>query len=211
MSSKITRSVDSLQKIYAVIIALAINETIKSVLAPLDSLSNNLSSISLDSIMLIVSFFVLVVPFYHGMNRHLDICYIEAEKKPTNGALLFDFAIFCAESSLLFLFVKFMHRDLYGYLVLGIILLVDMLWGIISHFIHYQKMDKSVIRWTFINITTIIIGIFIFSASCLENKNLLFMVLSIVRTIADYAFCWKFYFPPIAGNSTTETDKIPAA
>ena len=203
MSTSITRSVDSLQKTYAVIIALAISEVIKSVLSPLDNLSTGISSITGQSIMLVISFFFLVVPFYHGMNRHLDICYIERPQNPNRGALLLDFIVFCLESSLLFLFVKFMHRDLYGYFVLGLILFVDLLWGIVSHFIHYKKMDNSVIRWTIINIITIILGIIIFSSNCLDNKNALLMTLSIVRTIADYFLCWNFYFPKPTDSDTT--------
>jgi hypothetical protein len=189
MSDSIKRSVDSLQKIYAVIIALAIGEAIKATIGTTTAIQTNQQGI-----MALVSLFALIVPFYHGMNRHLDICYLETPNPKTKGALLLDFLVFCVEACLLFAFVKHIHDEIISFIILGLILAVDILWGIFSHFIHYSKMD-GVIRWALINIATIIAGLVIFSSDCLNNKPMLLMILSILRTFADYGFCWSFYFP----------------
>jgi len=50
----------------------------------------------------LVAFLVTLVPFFHGMNRHLDHCYLEKEPPVLHGALLFDFSIFFLEAGFLF-------------------------------------------------------------------------------------------------------------
>src|SRR5688572_18685246 len=117
MNDALKRSVDSLQKIYAVIIALAITETFKTAFN--NTAMDTLVSDIIAQAPLLVAFFSVVVPFYHGMNRHLDVCYIYNENLHSQGALLFDFIIFCFESALLFLFSKYINDGLTGYKILA--------------------------------------------------------------------------------------------
>ena len=91
----IQRSVDSLQKLYAVIVSLAISFAIQNLL--LNRVDNSFA-VSADIINYLPAFFsflFIIVPFYHGMNRHLDKCYLEeSHVKSPKGALPFDFVIF---------------------------------------------------------------------------------------------------------------------
>lgn len=193
MNDSMKRSVDSLQKIYAVIIGLALTETLKKVIG----LSGD-AQISSHGIMSLISLLALVVPFYHGMNRHLDICYLEKpnDNPIVRGALLLDFFVFCIESCLLFVFIKHIDEPIGGFKILGWILIVDIIWGIISNFIHYRTM-KGVIKWAIINIITIILGILIIDTDCIKDTTKILTILAVVRTVADYYICWDFYFPEV--------------
>ncbi len=150
----------------------------------------------------LLSFFVIVVPFYHGMNRHLDRCYIEKKDSKVYGALLIDFIIFCLESSLLFIFAKSITFGIKGFVLLWLILIVDLLWGLISHYIHYRHYTPSTIRWAIINFVTIVIGFIIFSLEVFEFKAWIFFFILLSRTVADYSLCWKFYFPDQVAGTT---------
>jgi len=192
-ASNIERSVDSLQNIYAIIVALAIGQSINS--------SIHFNNGKLDwqlffsTLPALISFFFFLVPFYHGMNRHLDVCYIERNVRNVRGALLIDFTVFCLEASLLFIFTQVLLQNLTGFLIIGLMLFIDMLWAAISHWIHYRNYNPSVVRWAIINFVTLTFGFIIWSFNFFENKALVLMTISIMRTAADYFFCWEFYFP----------------
>src|SRR5450759_153548 len=91
---RIERSADSLQKLYTVIVALSVSQAITSFLKDRDTLSGLGSHESLQAIPALIAFFVTLVPFYHGMNRHLDRCYLERDAGPRQAALLLDFGVF---------------------------------------------------------------------------------------------------------------------
>jgi hypothetical protein len=188
------RSVDSLQQIYAVVIALAIAQAIQSLLK--DPLSGSLLAPSqiLVALPAFVAFLVTLVPFWHGMNRHLDRCYLEKKSAVVQSALLLDFMTFFLEASLLFAAGWSLRSGIYSFAALGGLLLVDMLWGFISHQIHFPGHKSHVRRWSAINLVAIVIAILIIYYP-LQQKPIVLMVVATVRSIVDYWFCWDFYFP----------------
>jgi len=202
----IIRSVDSLQKIYAVIIALAIGKAIQTLFS---SESLNIFEFNDDLIKFLPCFFsfiVLLVPFYHGMNRHLDKCYLEKTENIIHGALLFDFIIFFFESSLLYAFAASLLGGYQNFLLIAILLTTDTIWAIISYLIHYRGIKPNILFWALINFLAIVLGIiFALIGSQTysdEAKTWIFLIISITRTIADYWVCWRFYFP-----NTSSADK----
>jgi hypothetical protein len=188
------RSVDSLQKIYAVVIALAIAQAIQSLLKdPVRGTLLDRSQI-LAGLPGFVAFLVTLVPFWHGMNRHLDRCYLEKKSAVVQGALLLDFATFFLEASLLFAAGWSLRSGIYSFIALGLLLLVDMLWGYISHLIHFPGQKSHVLKWSAINIVAILIA-FLIVTYPFQPKIIVLMVIAIVRSIMDYWICWDFYFP----------------
>lgn len=190
----IERSVDSLQKTYAVIIALAIGQAIQSLLkAPTDA-----SIVSLDQITPAVpaftAFLFTLVPFFHGMNRHLDRSYLEKSGQVIQGALILDFAVFLLEATCLFAVAWSLRSGIRSFEYLGVLLLIDMLWGFVSHQIHYRGQKSGVVRWSVINLIAMAVALFVV-AFPFQAKPLLLMAVAILRTVADYKFCWSFYFP----------------
>jgi len=194
----IERSVDSLQKLYAVIVSLAIGFAIQNLLLNRADNSFSFSPEIIDYLPAFFAFLFVIVPFYHGMNRHLDRCYLEDrhDDKP-KGALLFDFAVFFFEASILFAVAASIRSGLQPFLMLGILLCADMVWSLVSHWIHYRKFSPSVIRWAIINFAVLVVAPFVVLIEDYPttSKAWLLLILAVTRAVADYWSCWKFYFP----------------
>lgn len=188
------RSVDSLQQIYAVVIALAISQAIESLLKdPVRGTVLQLDQVKI-GIPPLVAIAVTLVPFWHGMNRHLDRCYLEKESNVRQGALLLDFIAFFIEAGLLFAAAWSLRSGIYTFIYLGALLAVDMLWGIISHQIHFPGKKSHVLRWSAINLVAIGVAILVIAYPFMSETYVL-MALAILRSIVDYGRCWDFYFP----------------
>ncbi len=191
-SSFFQRSVDSIQRIYAVVIALAIAQAIQSLLKePTAGTDLGLIRAGLPSL---VGFVVTLVPFWHGMNRHLDRCYLEKTEGVQQGALVFDFLMFFIEACFLFAAAWTIRFGLEAFYCLGGLLVVDMAWGLISHLIHFPGQKSHAVRWSLINMVAIGIAGFVI-AYPFGSKPALLMGVAIIRSVADYGFCRKFYFP----------------
>jgi len=135
----IERSVQSLQRIYAFVVALAVARAIEATFV---SPGNTLAFFP-ERLPVFVAFVVTVVPFFHGMNRHLDRCYIEHEDEHVQGALLFDFFVFFLEAGLLFAFAASVQSGAFGFLIMAAMLTLDTLWALISTWIHYRDRKTS--------------------------------------------------------------------
>lgn len=141
-----------------------------------------------------VAFSITVVPFWHGMNRHLDRCYLEKKDSIARRALLFDFGAFFAEGGLLFAAAWSLTSGIYTFGCLGLLLLLDTGWGFASHFIHYRGQRSHVRIWPVVNIGAIFISVLIVVYS-LPHEIWLPMTIAICRTVVDYELCRDFYFP----------------
>lgn len=190
------RSVDSLQGIYSIIIALAIAQAINTTFIASGELkpANDIFQI----LPQFLTFVVTIVPFFHGMNRHLDKCYLSQNSNPIEGALLFDFFVFFIEAMVLFSFAGTLKSgSLQCFLILAILLFFDSLWSMISYWIHYKDFKRGPIVWCAINIVTIILMILLYFHQYFPNeiKPWIFFIIAFGRTVSDYYFCWSFYFP----------------
>jgi len=76
-----------------------------------------------------------------------------------------------------------------------LMLCVDMLWAFVSHQIHFPGKKSHAVKWSTINIVSMGAAILVV-AFPFESKPLVLMVFAVLRSIADYGFCWDFYFPP---------------
>ena len=189
------RAVDSLQQIYAVIIALAIAQAIESLLK--DPLHGDLLAASqiFAGFPACVAFVVTVVPFWHGMNRHLDRCYVEKKTAVVHRALLLDFGTFFLEAILLFAVGLSLRSGIWSFFFLGLLLSVDMVWGALSHRIHFRGHKSHVLKWSAINLVAIVIAVLVVVFP-IPHKITALMFVAILRTIVDYSLCSSFYFPP---------------
>ena len=91
---------------------------------------------------------------------------------------------------------------------LGALLVTDMVWGYISHLIHFPHEKSHVARWSIINVVAGLLA-FMIVAYPFERKPWVLMVIAIVRSVADYRICWRFYFPSSdvqQGHETTGSD-----
>lgn len=190
----IERSVDSLQRIYAFVIALSLVAAIQSLLKDQGGAISTIDGI-VAGLPAFVAFLFTLVPFFHGMNRHLDHSYLEKTDDVVQVALLLDFAIFFIEAGLLFAVTLTLHAGLAAFSYLGLLLAIDALWGWVAHAIHYRKEVRSTVaRWSAINVVFIFVGLVIWNYQGVHTAVIL-MSLALARTIADYVLCKDFYFP----------------
>src|SRR5262249_39014353 len=127
-----------------------------------------------------------VVPFWHGMNRHLDRCYLEKpDEAVVHGALLLDFAAFFVEAGIFLLAAWALREDLVPFYCLGTIFLLDIVWGGVSHVIHFPGEKSHAVGWSAINIVAILLmlGVVTFR---FDPKPPVLMAIAIARTIVDY-------------------------
>lgn len=191
----VERSVDNVQRIYAVIIALAISQAIQNLLKSPGSTTVDLSLKQVsDGLPAFVAFLVTLVPFWQGMNRHLDRCYLEKQAGVRQRVILFDFAVFLLEAIFLFAAGWSIKSDIETFYWLGALLGVDMIWALPSHYIHFPGTRSHAVKWSAINVCAIFIAFLVVEYS-FQHKQLVLMVIALGRSIADYVFCGDFYFP----------------
>ena len=190
------RSVDSVAKIYAVMIGLAVTESVKTLVPKLPNGQPDFSWVSLQSgLPAFIALLATAVPFWHGMNRHLDRCYLEKDS-PVQGALVLDFVVFLVEATLLILAGWALRDGFITFYCLGGLLLLDVLWGFGSHQIHFPKQPSHVVSWSIINLVAGIVALGVIAYE-FKWKSFLLMVIALARSIADYGFGSDFYFPAI--------------
>lgn len=201
LNKVIERSVDSVARIYAIVIGLALSQSVQTLIAKDTGGGADLSPAKLlTGLPAFVAFLFTLVPFWHGMNRHLDRCYLEKTATVVQGALLFDFAVFFLEASLLLIAGWSLRSGLVSFYCLGLVLFADMLWDFVSHQIHFPGTKSHVAKWAGINVVTLVLAIIIV-AYPFQQKLWVLMVVAIVRSVADYWLGWDFYFPK-AGPET---------
>jgi hypothetical protein len=209
----VERSIDTLQRVYAVIVALAISEGIKRTF-----LAGGSSRVEIHYSHLaeFVALIAIAVPFLHGMNRHLDDMLALIRKQNRRGLfvlLIFDFVVFLGEGCLLFLLAASVTSGVKFFQLLMVLLVVDVFWAFVT-----WKITKSVvIRWAGINgamVAVSLLLIYCFSAKCNEMKTWVLAACAVVRTVVDYWLAWSFYFPseaPEAGDAGGEGAGAAAA
>jgi len=195
---KIERSIDSLQRIYAVIIALSFSEALRRTF--LDQNQSFSDNMWLSYLPELVTFLMTAVPFIHGMNRHLDeiACTVQERKKRwLFFILLLDFAIFLAQSCLFFLLAVTVKEKIFFFQLWMVVLAVDLVWLLLTTF--SSKLNEW--WWAVDNTLTIALSCFVIYFLHLrlgvdqDTTLWILMTIAIVRTICDYTLARKFYFP----------------
>lgn len=192
----------TLTSLYTVVIGVALSS---SILKLIDS-DIGLASVETQSLLLFIAFIITLFPFYHGALRHLDDAYIENDSSHIkDGALMIDFLLLFFHGMAFVVLSLMLKKPGDFALVLISVLSIDVIWGAFTYFGSSAKGSVAEGRWLLINVATVLISgicIPVFGLDMLSLTNevsykvawVIFGV-AIVRTFADYASCWKFYFP----------------
>lgn len=203
------RSVDNLQRLYTVVVSLAVTEMLRRMLNP--------PAADYASWLMFCSFLFTVVPFYHGANRYLDATYVTGERTAKHFALMFDFIFLFLEGLLLFaLAMQAPNRELF-YTLLAALFVFDAIWVGFTNFTGEHESDKvpSYTKWAIVNIAAAaMLMVSVWSNLFVEfwandlAKNVALVVTAIGRTCYDYISVWSFYYP--RGEESPPYDNIPA-
>jgi nucleoside 2-deoxyribosyltransferase len=196
------------QRAFTVVLALALAEAFKQFVA--DKAEKEADRVlHWNRLLALVSFLVLIFPFYQGMSRYFYMTYIGATAlpQPYGAHLLFDSGVFTAEAALLFIMSRALalaqwRRFYWTAVALSVL---DGAWGWTSYLLNHN----APIYWLIIDFafaTAITIMILAFRRQETQNLNnktkwsylaaALGLILVCARTGIDYWWGWSsFYFP----------------
>lgn len=199
----VQRSVNALERIYAVVVALAITRAIErvmfdhhGVLIPFNG-TPSLGQVVWAAAPAIIAFLATIVPFYQGMDRHLSRTYVERSQNDIrSGFLILDFFIFFLEACLLLVFATLVNAGVNAFVPLMLLLVLDTAWAIVAYGIHYRTFPGP-LTWAVINASAIVLFLLVYCSNLfdLPYRPAAMAAIAVCRTAADYILCWGFYFP----------------
>lgn len=198
------RSVGNLQRVYTVVVSLAITEALRRLLSP--AATNPITEIDIRSLIAVVSLLVTIIPFYHGANRYLDATYVTGERTAKSSALMLDFIVIFLEGLIFFVLALLIANTTAFFTGLALLFFLDSAWVALTRVTSESPLDRGreYATWSISNIAAgVIILLFIWSNllsweiwPTLEIAAVAVGVVALLRTIIDYATVWNFYYPP---------------
>jgi len=197
------RSVNNLQRVYTVVVSLAIAESLRRLLSPM---ANSGQLPDLAATVAVISMLVTVVPFYHGANRYLDSTYVTGERSAKSGALMLDFVVIFVEGLAFFVLSMLISEPQAFYTLLAGLFLLDAAWVWLTRLTSQSPPEEgSGYRvWALVNILAAILLLLSKWSNLLnwsfwktETAEVVAVGLIVVfRTLIDYITVWSFYYPP---------------
>lgn len=186
----IEKSIDSLQRIHALISALALGEAVRRLIVNPGAAD---ATFNVDALPQFVALVCTIVPFYHGMHRHLEDTYLFAtDVRHPKGVLLIDFVVFLVEASTFFALAALFKTTAF-YWILAALLTFDACWGGLTAIIN----PATKFRWCLLNFCAAAAMLIVLSLDVFRPGMDVWLLTLIVgvRTILDYSTHWRFYFP----------------
>ena len=207
------RSVDSVQRIYSVMLGLSFTESLRRCVGFKDVSGDVI--FSWQKLVISGGLIALAIPFLHGMNRALDDEFVRQAGPPHRGRLLATFLIFAIEA-VLFAMASICIPDyksgplresslFWITTLIGGIQLLDVLWCSSAWIIGFRR--RNIATWFALSVLTLI---FLMALLCPLPRGTLFSdhfvhtldshvvwiggILAL-RTLFDYLICRTFYFP----------------
>jgi hypothetical protein len=192
----IVSTVSSLQTIFTIVLALSLGEAFKQFVADKAEKPED-RHIHWNRLTALVSFLLLLIPFYHGMGQYFYSTYISNPRpQPYSLFLMIDVLAFTLEASLFFVMSRALPRIQWRrfYKAVVCILIIDTAWGSIVLFFHPQP----IVAWLILNAVFVPV-FFLILRRCPAHESIwgpsLAFAAMAVRTVLDYATLWTFYFP----------------
>jgi len=194
------RSIDNLQRLYTVVVSLAVTESLKRIFAPTET---GVTIPSAPEGMMVTSLIATLIPFYHGANRYLDATYVTGERAAKHYALMLDFIALFVEGLLFFVLAMLIRNERNFYIVLSILLIFDSLW-VVSTMFSKEKIqgtavaEPKLVAWALLNIVSVLVILFFLFSNIWpteDRRRISALVVVILRTVIDYILLWSFYYP----------------
>ena len=194
MSTARQNSVEQLAELYNVVIGVALSLSISNAV----DMNSHPIPVKLDKLVNVLTFLLIIIPFYHGAVRHLFATYVEegGSSRIKNGPSLADFYLLFIEGCLFVMMASVLNETVTFGWVLVSRLLLDCVWGFLAWLAFTGGQAQHAERiWSLINFFTaaILATILVFLGDVFVQKPLLsqFGLLAIIgaRTILDYFKC----------------------
>jgi hypothetical protein len=212
----ISRSLTALERLYAVLVGLALTNGVRHLG---DYLMNHgaaalVSSQWIAAAACYLGLALTVVPFYNGVNTHLDKTYrfYPDDRPPQPKWLAFEFLLLFVEAALFFAMSQSLFKPK-AFAVFALALFcTDVIWALLVRFCTTASDDTQtqVHDWLIRNGVTVLITGAILFASVMTSDLVTAIALGVVlvvRTVFDYMKNGQAYFdlriPDLKGSSTT--------
>jgi hypothetical protein len=209
MADRVERSVDRLQQLYAVVMALALTEAFKNIVTTTNiALPNGsiLEKALRTESWPFIAFLVTIVPFFHGANRHLDEVYIFGKSVVKDFALLIDFLFFFLHGAVFYWLALVIQHPRHFFRVYCFLLVLDILWAV-GVFFYADTGWRKVRKWTVINLATVGIALIILNTPLLTADSQLHALgtVAVLRSVFDYVLQWSTYYPRAQSSSASRS------
>lgn len=199
------RSVNNLQRLYTVVVSLAITESLRRVLPQPAATAY---TPDFPSIVAVISLLFTIVPFYHGANRYLDATYVTGERKAKSEALMLDFVAIFLEGLAFFALATLTQNTQAFFTLLAALFVFDAAWVGVTNLTAITDEDRTpkYRSWAIINLLAagfILLSIWsnVLNWQFWHTPTVTIIAVGIVtiaRTVYDYISVWSFYYPPPA-------------
>lgn len=202
VSAEVISSVQSLSRIFTIVLALSIGEAFKQFVSDRNETSGTIFWWRLP---LLIAFIALVIPFSHGMTRYFDHVYLVSPPENYSFHALIDTIVFTVESVMFFVLSRSLLVTLWRefFIRFAILLGLDTLWG---YFVGVSQ-EVSTMEWVKVNRVFLCLIAVIIGAHFAQKKfggkwvipdkwgAIAVALFVVARTISDYAYGFDFYFP----------------
>lgn len=198
-------TVETLQRFYSVIIAIALTDGLKKLITSLETDASLLKVISLAA--LSVALLSTIVAFYHGMERHLYITHILHPELGPGGKpipLLVDIFAFIVEGGILYAMGGKLDEPIVFLRLWTALLIVDIIWTLIVWRVERGPSPN----WALNNFVWLCVAwvVWLGSPWVLMKTGVslpeqipvmvwLIALIEIGRSVTDYRAYWALYFP----------------
>lgn len=201
MQTDLTHAVQFLQTAITIILGLALGEALKQLVPDGDK------DIRTDRVGLLLAFFFMIFPFFHGMSRYLYTTYLthsDLKLGMVSGRVMFDGLMFMVEAGIFFVLCRSLSPAHWPrfYAFLAVLLAVDTIWALTA----IIKYDAPLTSWILLNVLlAVVLGIvydkyrppqpYAEPTDAPETPGWVCAVATFTTTVTSYILMRDFYFP----------------
>lgn len=204
-------SISNLQRLYAIVVSLAIAESLRRLLS---DYGDNGQLPEFASMVAVFSLLITVIPYFHGANRYLEATYITGESKVKSQTLMLDFVALFVEGLIFFILAVVIEKTQVFFTILAALFVYSSVW-ISFRYLSTSRGNKIpfVLSWPIANLTAATLLLIIVWPGLLRwslglsstAMNVGLGATALLRTVYDYYSSWDFYVP-----SGKMTDSVPS-
>lgn len=181
------------EHIFQIVLALAIGESFKQYFP--ERKHDGHVTLLQNSTPALLSFIIIIVTFYLGMDRYFWRSYITPQALPSSYAahLMFDSFLFMMESALFFAMSRNLHEDRWRtfYGLVAVLLVVDIVWCIHGSILG----PSSFVGWIEWDVIFLVcIGVLLRFKPRDRLAAFSGLAVTAMITVVSYSVFWKLYF-----------------
>lgn len=176
--------------------ALALTTAVSMTIAPYGN-AVSMFDLSVQNLATFGTFFITLVPFYHGASLHMLRTHRENSISRKRGEALIDFFALALEAVIFYAIAKSVGQPESFVLWFGALLLLDTSWVGFTYFKSQTDVGQAPKWWAVLNGAMLMALMLLWTPLRLQDPQayVLLFAISLVRTFLDYWKCYTYYFP----------------